>query len=553
MPVPLTTRWVAFAAAVVLAATPVATASATSRPAPTAENAARPDAAGGVPSPRAAQKALAAVQAAFDGKVDHRGALARSTTTPARGEHRDLTMAMLDLQLARPALTGDDRRLADSLLARPTDGLLDPDANGYLVPEATPVCSSLICVHYVTSSSDAPPLTDTNVNTIPDQVETTLAAMENVWSRIVTQGGYRAPLSDGGRGGDARFDVYLVDVGDDGYYGYCNIDEPAPFGSGFDAPGYCVLDDDYSPTQFGTANTPLENLQVTAAHEFFHAVQFAYDYAEDRWFMEGTAAWIEDELFDAVNDNVFYLRKSQMTKPSVPLDYYDNDWHPYGSWVWWRFLSERFPDKAGTGLPVIIRDIWRRADDANPASAGTYSLDATARTLAARNQNFAGTYARFGVANRQPKRSYSEGALYPVAPLAKTYRLSKAKRTFPLQVASMAHLTNLTVAVKPGDGLRAKGWKLRINVDGPNKARGSFAMVTVVKKSGARATAVIALNKKGVGKRTVTFRTGTVARVELTLTNAGRRYDCWQGTQLACQGRSLDNGLKTYFKATVVR
>jgi hypothetical protein len=47
-----------------------------------------------------------------------------------------------------------------------------------------------------------------------------------------------------------------------------------------------VLDDDYSTSQF--PDPPLVSLDVTAAHEFFHAVQFAYDYFEDSWLMEGT-------------------------------------------------------------------------------------------------------------------------------------------------------------------------------------------------------------------------------------------------------------------------
>ena len=46
---------------------------------------------------------------------------------------------------------------------------------------------------------------------------------------------------------------------------------------------------------------------MTAAHEFFHAVQFAYDAADDQWFMESTATWMEDEIYDDVNDNLQYL------------------------------------------------------------------------------------------------------------------------------------------------------------------------------------------------------------------------------------------------------
>jgi len=45
-------------------------------------------------------------------------------------------------------------------------------------------------------------------------------------------------------------------------------------------------------------NTPLDNIKVTAAHEFNHAIQFGYDYWEETWLMEATATWIEDDTAD---------------------------------------------------------------------------------------------------------------------------------------------------------------------------------------------------------------------------------------------------------------
>ena len=59
---------------------------------------------------------------------------------------------------------------------------------------------------------------------------------------------------------------------------------------------------------------------MTAAHEYFHATQFAYDIAEDGWFLEATATWAEDELYDDVNDNVQYLTDSPITHPGQPID-----------------------------------------------------------------------------------------------------------------------------------------------------------------------------------------------------------------------------------------
>ena len=62
-------------------------------------------------------------------------------------------------------------------------------------------------------------------------------------------------------------------------------------------------------------------MRVTAAHEFFHAVQFGYDYFEDVWLMEASSAWVEDEIFDDIDDNRQYLAKSPLSSPAAPLDY----------------------------------------------------------------------------------------------------------------------------------------------------------------------------------------------------------------------------------------
>ena len=60
-----------------------------------------------------------------------------------------------------------------------------------------------------------------------------------------------------------------------------------------DYSAYVVVDDDFSTAQLG-ASGGLGGLRATAAHEFFHAVQYAYDSSEDAWLTEGTAVWMED-------------------------------------------------------------------------------------------------------------------------------------------------------------------------------------------------------------------------------------------------------------------
>ncbi len=149
---------------------------------------------------------------------------------------------------------------------------------------------------------------------------------------------------------------------------------------------------------------------MTAAHEFFHAIQFAYDTFEDRAFMEGTATWMEDEVFTGVNDNVQYLQSGSPMDPVnnasqgpwIPLD----AGHPsvqYGTWIWYRFLSENH----GRG---IIKQIWARA-----VGKANYGFKAIADILVVRGTSLQAMLALFGTWNTSPASFYTEGVRYPTA------------------------------------------------------------------------------------------------------------------------------------------
>ena len=113
-------------------------------------------------------------------------------------------------------------------------------------------------------------------------------------------------------------DVYLANLGPLGLYGYC-APEDGLAGQLNRYTAYCVLDDDYTGFPLG----PFPSLQVTAAHEFFHAIQFNYDTFEDRWLMEATATWMEERYADAVDDNRQYIKYGQTRKPGIPLDTFE--------------------------------------------------------------------------------------------------------------------------------------------------------------------------------------------------------------------------------------
>ncbi len=500
--------------------------------------------------PVAAQRTLDAVERAFSG--------AAPQTEPGGGlDHgRDLTLLLRDLRAQLPALRGEDRRQARGWLARPTDRF---DRDSYGAPAENdcdpgePGEGTGFCIHWVESTGDAPPLTDTSpANGFPDQVDRTRATMQHVWDREIGDGGFRRPVRDAGppEAGPTRgFDVYLANIGFDRLYGYCS-NESAP-GDGRDYAAYCVLDDDYSSAQF-PQHTPLQNLQVTAAHEFFHAIQFAYDTFEDTWLMEGTATWIEDEIYDGVDDNRLYLRTSPLSAPDRPLDK-GSDLYVYGVWLWWRYLTEQHGTDRGTGIPTLIRRIWEEADDSDASRPGTYSLKATRRILAKRGSSLTQEVARFAVANRHPQASYEEGGAYGAARLDSSTRLSEADPSVPERVVRVDHLASRTFAFRPSAGLAQGGWRLRARVDAPGSKHSPVAQLTTVRRDGRFTTERLDLDADGIGRATVGFDSDTVLRVELTLTNAGHRYDCGQGTVLSCRGVSKSNDRPFTYKVRLRR
>ncbi len=495
------------------------------------------------------EQALAALQV-VETLVDPATSPAEAQQTLAQAGEADLTGALRDLALSMDALSPADRAEAAAYLARPTDRRGD----GYLDYEGDAVqriCTDDLCVHYVVggASGNNVPAKDASGgaggagNGVPDYVDFALSTLQDVHDTYAGAG-YRTPLPDGAKGGDARTDVYLGDVGSMGFYGYCTSDDDVP-DDARDVPAYCVLDNDYRTGQFPT-NLPTENLQVTAAHEYFHAVQYAYDAGEDGWLIEATATWAEDELFDSVDDNVQYLADSPLSHPRQSMDR-DEDLAVYGDWIFFRHLTERHPAAVG-GLPVLVRTIWERAG----AAAGDrdeYSTQAVEQVLRRQHDvSLSESFARFADANLRPGRAYAEGKAqsYPKAPLWKRTTLTGSKRSVGAQRVYLDHLSSASQRFTPGAGLGG-GWRLRLSLDLPSPTRGSAAVVTVVPTSGTPSTRVLRLDRAGDAVTRVGFSSARTSYVEVTLVNGSARYrNCSNGgtSTWPCGGRPVDDGLR---------
>ncbi len=466
------------------------------------------------------------------------------------------TLALRDLAVHADQLVGADRQVANALLARPNDansrtdvGIAVWDGNEAAKSASGGGCSTAVpvCVHWTNTGNDAPPLADANANQVPDWVETTIAAMEDVWTFEVDTLGYRPPLTDerGSIDNDGvNFDVYLSNIGTKGYYGYCTLDD-SRLKDGyryFDFASYCVLDNDFSHREFPT-HAPSENLQVTAAHEFFHAVQFAYDAFEDRWFMEGSAAWIEDEVFDSVNDNRQYLFTSQFRKPAAPLDT-SRGLSVYGGWGFLRFLSEKF------GVDVIKR-AWERVDG-SPAGPDDYSLQGLARVVN-RHGDFHRVLGDFGVVINEPSAFLSEGSQFPSATKDR-FALGRRGASTGWQRYVLDHTSYAPIEIRPKSSVPSDA-RLKITINAPGRATDPEARVMVVRDNGSvRSVTAVKLDRHGDGTANVPFAPSSISHIVVSLANTSTAFHrCYSGrTGFSCGGAvPVHDDQKHWFKALV--
>ncbi|EON24618.1 hypothetical protein CF8_1369 [Nocardioides sp. CF8] len=452
---------------------------------------------------------------------------------------RDLTLDLRDAYLdASPDASpgGDARSARGRTSARPSD---PADGSGeFFWDPAAPrgqVCGAAACVHYVTTTSDAPPLASSDGVT-PDWVRRSLDVTELALARMAELG-YPGVPSDAGRGGSPHFDVYLADISRAGLYGYCAPEAPVPGASG-QASSYCVFDDDFT----GFPKPADDSLRVTAAHELFHAVQFGMDVHEDRWFLESTATWMEEQVADDVDDNRQYLSAGQLGRRHVPLDHSAADLGLYGNWIFFQFLAQRYGVDA-------VRQVWELAAT-GPGRRNDFSVKAVRRFVESRGGSFPSVYASFVHANLTPQHGYDEGRAYRRPAVDDSVRLGPARRSWREERIAVPHLTGHAISLRPKSGLRGRV-RLRLSVT-TTRSSGAAATARVFLESGKVVTLPIRL-RRGHGDRVVKFSDRRVRRVVVVLANASTRYDCRQRTHFACQGTPLDEAQRFGLTASLLR
>jgi len=266
-------------------------------------------------------------------------------------------------------------------------------------------------VHYDTSGAHAVYQPEVDVDPAdghPDYVNRCGEYFDRAWAFQVDTLGYDAPPYDGGNGGgEDLYDVYLHS-----YYGAYGVTFGESHSNQYPNRSGCYTSYIYcDPTYegFGYLN-PLLPLQVTSAHEFFHAVQFAYNIFTDGWWMENNSTWMEDIMWDDVNDNYLYLPWFfQFPHQSLLTE---NGAHEYGQFVWAQFLYQRLGHD-------LLRTTWEYAINLQAYYAiGSALLDF--------GSSFDAEFEEFSLWNyitgdRDDGLHYEEGANYPKITIMRTH------------------------------------------------------------------------------------------------------------------------------------
>ena len=202
--------------------------------------------------------------------------------------------------------------------------------------------------HFTTTGINAVNTADDNNDGIPNYIDSVAVVFNVISNGIHKTQEYLMPPSDGfysgnrDKGGSDHYDVYIRNLSSR-YYGYTQPEEFAQ-GKGDNERSKTVVEKNaftsYMVMRNNYKNFPLselKNIKVTAAHEYFHAIQFGYDGWEMPWLLEASAVWMEEEMYDDINDCYQYMA-DWFKQPERSLD--EDGYHWYGSFIFFEYIAQ---------------------------------------------------------------------------------------------------------------------------------------------------------------------------------------------------------------------
>jgi hypothetical protein len=337
-------------------------------------------------------------------------------------------------------------------------------------------------------------------------------AAERSWSQVVGMG-FRQPPSDAGDpdggGGNGLYDIYVQNL-DPGYLGVCYGQYTVPSTPRIDCTSYTVIDNDYAG--YGD---PYDLMQVTVAHEFCHACQYSSNYTVATWYMESTSVWVEDVVFDDINDYRVYL-SYYLDYPYASFEWSDpTGLRMYGSCVWNFFLSEFV-------APLAVPEVWNALEGDNkvyPRTDAVLGLHGTSLEEAFK------TYCVWNwfTGSRDDGTHYAEGLYWPVVAYERTYSTYPVIGGGPTQAHRPDHMAwNYIRLSNPGGAEDI----LDIGYDGPTQSvTMSYASINTLSEGGTKSEyGDIFLDQFGNGSQTVTGW-DDLSEVSIVIVNASTMND----------------------------
>lgn len=294
-------------------------------------------------------------------------------------------------------------------------------------------------LHYTLKGENAVDFNYRDSGAVPPYILQAAEAFDNARSVTCHTRGYREPALEEGKD---YYDVYVYDLKDKYGVTYSSSIFGQKERNGI-ATSYICIDNNYSREK-GFDKSRLDCVRVTAAHEFFHAVQYAYNVEADTWWKEASATWNEDEVYPGINDYVRYINK-YFKNPGLSLDKTG-----YSGVIFAKFLSQYYGGFDG------MRKIWEL--QAAGQNNSIQAMDRFIRTYYA-GKDIGSIYNQFSIYNTNPAQYYKEGASWNLSASAQnTY----AKYPISASIGKLDHLASNYQLFRPVDTSRDSSLKIAI-------------------------------------------------------------------------------------------
>lgn len=385
-------------------------------------------------------------------------------------------------------------------------------------------------VHYSNSGADAPNIYMINqysglsLTSAADWANRVAATFEEVYAKYSSLGYQPAPTASGG-----AYDLYLRDLAPQGYYGVAQSGDPVSsslYPNSFSS--WMELDNDFTEAIYKpNLYSPLQSLQITAAHEYHHAVQYGYTFYFDVWYAEATSSWMEDEVYDDVNQLYNYIQPwFSNSSRQINLAQSDPafDSQAYGRWIFNRYLVEMH------GVDMI-KTVWEKTGAIQSVGADIPMIPVleSVLSLPAYNATLSSDY--FGFTKRVYTKewtthTYDKNLIHPYLPVA-YFAVHPASSSVTTMTPSIAlpHFSFAYYKFTPATGLtsmkifvsRDNGIQTALFKNGNEIAPEAGGISFVVNGLGTSDEVVLLVaNSSNMDNLTASFGTNDGSKIEVT-------------------------------------